>query len=57
MRAIVLTKAWFFLIFGVLLILNAIFSVVSWAIFIGIIAIIAAIMCFMYPGCCKTKKK
>ena len=49
-------EAWLLLIFGVLLILNAIFNVVSWVIFAGIIAIIAAIF-FFAKGCCKEKKR
>ena len=57
MNHIRMHKAWLFLIFGILLILNAIFSVVSWAIFAGIIAIIIAISLFACPGCCRAKKK
>ncbi len=58
MKHIMLHKAWFFLVFGILLILNAMFSVVSWAIFAGIIAIIIAIIGFICHGCCcKAKKK
>jgi hypothetical protein len=51
-------KAWILLIFGILLILNAILGIVSWVIFAGIIAIIMAIVAFIAHGsCCKAKKK
>ena len=50
-------KAWMLLIFGILLILNAILYVVSWIIFAGIIAIIFAIIALIAHGCCKGKKK
>ncbi len=58
MKSVMIHKAWFFLIFGILLILNAVLSIVSWAIFAGIIAIIIAIIAFIGGGsCCKAKKK
>lgn len=50
-------KAWMLLIFGILLILNAVLYVVSWIVFAGIIAIIFAIILFIKSACCKGKKK
>jgi uncharacterized membrane protein len=50
-------KGWLFLILGVLLILNALFHVVNWTIFAGIIIVIAAVFMIAKHSCCKEKKK
>ncbi len=50
-------KGWVLLAFGILLILNAIFYVVSWIIFAGVLVIIAAVYMISASHCCKNKKK
>jgi len=50
-------KAWFMLIFGVLLILNAALLIVPWVIFAGILIIVAAIFMFSAGSCNKKRRR
>ena len=45
-------KAWMMVLLGVLILINIFWVNISWAMFIGIIAIIFGILVLIFHGCC-----
>ncbi len=48
-------KAWMMVLLGVLILINATWHIVSWALFIGFITVIFGILSLIVHGCCCCK--
>ncbi len=45
-------KAWMMVLLGVLILINTFWHIVSWAFFIGFVAVIFGILILIFHGCC-----
>ena len=45
-------KAWMMVLLGVLILINATWHIVSWTLFIGLVAIIFGILALIFHGAC-----